>query len=108
VSVETSDLVAVILGGGGAVFIAAVIKGWQDLRSGARSHDKDTLKSLAERAERAEECERIERADCRYWESIAGRYAWQLRKAQVEPVPAEPIPPSEREPAGANGETARS
>lgn len=105
---DTANLVAVLLGGGGVAFVAAIVKAFTDLRAGARAHDKDTLKSLAERAARAEECERIERIDCRYWESVAGRYAWQLRKAGIEPVPADPVAPSEREPAGANGDTARS
>lgn len=105
---DTANLVAVLLGGGGVAFIAAIAKAWTDLRAGARSHDKDTLKSLAERAKRAEEAEELERRDCRFWESTAGRYAWQIRKLGGEPVPSEPVPPSEREPAGANGDTARS
>ena len=89
-------VLSAILGAGGATFIGAIVKAWLDVRSGARSREKDVRADLklwnTELETRARECE----LDRDFWRRLANGYYGQLLRANVNPVPADPIAPSER------------
>ncbi|WFE41964.1 hypothetical protein [Micromonospora sp. WMMD998] len=97
---KTSEVVtaviAALLGGGGLAFIQAVFSGVSSLRQGARAHERESVQDLARARDKADERANRAESDRDYWRNIAGGYAYQLRLAGVDPVPAEPVPPSTR------------
>lgn len=90
-------LVTGLLGGGGALFIAALVKGWSDLRGGARAREREAVTDLAAARDDAENRRQIAEKDRDYWRAIAGRYGYQLRQHGVNPDPEMPEAPSDRE-----------
>lgn len=90
-------VITALLGGGGAVFLGALIKGWADLRAGARARERETVTDLAAARDDAETRRSSAERDRDYWRSIAGRYGYQLRQAGVKPDPETPEPPSDKE-----------
>jgi len=92
-----SALIAAVLGGGGVAFLGAAIKGLQDLRSGVRAREREAVADLARSRDESDERARSAEADRDYWRRIANRYYGQLERLGVEPAPADPVPPSERD-----------
>ena len=89
-------IVTALLSAGGATFLGSVVKGWLTLRTGARARERETISDLGADRDRAVESERATLADARYWQRIAGKYAYQLTQAGINPDPETPEPPSER------------
>ncbi|MEU0081354.1 hypothetical protein ABZY58_25930 [Micromonospora tulbaghiae] len=89
-------VIAALLGGGGLAFIQALFSGVTSLRQGARAHERESVQDLARARDKADERAASAEADRDYWRRIAGGYAYQLTRAGVEPVPADPVPPSAR------------
>lgn len=96
-----TDLVPIVitalLGGGGAVFLGALIKGWSDLRAGARAREREAVTDLAAARDDAEHRRALAERDRDYWRAIAGRYGYQLRQAGINPDPETPEPPSDKD-----------
>ncbi|MFC5007376.1 hypothetical protein ACFPIJ_57395 [Dactylosporangium cerinum] len=92
----TQTLITALLGGGGALFIGALVKGYTSLRGGARASTREAITDIAtardDKARRRGEAER----DRDYWRAISGRYGYQLRTAGINPDPETPEAPSER------------
>jgi hypothetical protein len=82
-------LITALIGAGGATFVTSLVRGASSLRLGARARERETL---AETIRSRNESE----SDRDYWRDVAGGYRWQLRSNGIEPVPADPIQPSER------------
>lgn len=91
-----SAAVTFLLGGGLTALIGALAKGLVSLRSGARAYEREAVADLARARDEADERCRIATADGDYWHAIAGRYLFQLVKANIDPNPPDPVPPSER------------
>jgi tRNA A37 N6-isopentenylltransferase MiaA len=94
----TQTLITALLGGGGALFIGALAKGYTSLRGGARASTREAITDIA--AARDDEAKRrsAAEADRDYWRAITGRYGFQLRNAGINPDPETPEAPSERPP----------
>jgi hypothetical protein len=92
-----STLIVLVLGGGLAASFTTFIKGWITLRSGARAREHEVLANLREDLRETREELRWAEADRDYWRGTTAGAHWQLRQAGIQPKPAEPIPPSERE-----------
>lgn len=84
-----TTLITVLIGAGGATFVGALVRGWGTLRTGVRARERETLAELVRSRNEAE-------ADRDFWRDVAGGYRWQLRAAGIEPLPADPVQPSER------------
>jgi hypothetical protein len=82
-------LLTALLSGGGVGLVTAIFKGLSALRSGVRAEERDSVRDLGRER-------RAARADARYYATACATYARQLRAAGIEPVPAELVPPSER------------
>lgn len=89
-------VVAALMSAGGATFLGSLVRGWSTLKSGARARERETVQDLAKSRDDAVDRERKELADSRYWQAIAAKYGFQLRKAGINPDPENPEPPSER------------
>lgn len=89
-------LITALLGGGGALMISALVKGWSALRGGARASTREAITDIS--TARDDEAKRRSTAetDRDYWRAIAAKYGYQLRVAGVNPDPETPEPPSER------------
>jgi hypothetical protein len=102
--VSTADLatalVGALLGGGGLAFVQAIFSGLGAVRSGARARERESVEDLARARDQADERATRAERDRDYWRGVTGRYRYQLHAAGIEPDPAEPVPPSERAPAG--------
>lgn len=92
-----TTLITTLLGGGGALFLAALIKGWADLRGGARAREREAVTDLATARDDAEHRRAVAERDRDYWRAIAGRYGYQLRNAGINPDPEMPEAPSDRD-----------
>lgn len=95
-TVDIAGLVTLLLGGGAVATIGALFRGWVALRSGARAREREMIDDLGRSRDEADERARSERHDADFWRSTAAGYHWQLRRAGIEPAPAEPVPPSQR------------
>lgn len=89
-------LLSVLIGGSGVAFVTALAQGLKTLRTGARAREREAVADLALWRDEADDARRSAERDRDYWRRIAGSYAYQLRTLGVEPIPAEPVPPSER------------
>ncbi len=89
------QIITGLLGGGGALFIAALVKGWADLRGGARAREREAVNDLAKARDDADRLRSLAERDRDYWRSIAAGYGYQLRSAGIEPAPLQPEAPSD-------------
>lgn len=89
-------IISLLIGGGGVAFVTALAKGIRDLRGGARAREREAVDDLARWRDEADEGRRAAERDRDFWRGTAGSYGYQLRTLGVEPIPANPIPPSER------------
>ena len=90
--------IGLLLGGGGVAFLTTSIRGWSTIRSGAYAREREASDRLGRQLEEREEQLALRSRDADYWRNTAMRYSGQLVRAGIEPVPAEPVPPSERTP----------
>lgn len=90
-------LITGLLGGGGALFIGALFKGWADLRGGARAREREAVTDLAAARDDAEHRRAVAERDRDYWRAIAGKYGYQLRHHGLNPEPEMPEAPSDRD-----------
>ncbi|MEK8108642.1 hypothetical protein NKG94_34400 [Micromonospora sp. M12] len=91
-----TTVIAALLGGGGLAFIQALFSGVGSLRRGARAHERESVQDLARARDKADERAASAERDQDYWRRTAGGYAYQLTRGGLEPIPADPVPPSER------------
>lgn len=98
VQLDPNALVTLIVGAGGVTFLGALVKAYQDLRSGARTRDKDTVGSLREQRDEAERQRREAVDDRDYYHRTCARLMFQLERAGLEPVTGVDglVPPSQR------------
>lgn len=89
-------LISTVLGGGLAITVTALIRGWRTLRAGARAREREGIADLAKWREEADDARRECEKDRQYWHSVAARYGYQLHRAGMVPDPINPAPPSER------------
>jgi hypothetical protein len=82
-------LITALIGAGGATFVTSLVRGWGSLRLGARTRERETLAEMIRSRNESEN-------DRDYWRDVAGGYRWQLRSNGIEPIPPDPIQPSER------------
>lgn len=88
-------IIPYIVGGGGVALVGALIKGWQSIRAGALSLERDAVASLAKRRQEAEHDLGVTIRDRDFWRLVSARYAAQLLRGGLEPSPRDPVPPSE-------------
>lgn len=86
---DLPPLVTMLLSAGGATFLVTMVNSLVTLRAGARARERDIRQEALDN-------ERLARADARFWESVAGRYAFQLTEKGLIPDPEDPVPPSAR------------
>lgn len=110
---DTTTLIAIVFGGGGlAAFLVALFNGLRDIRGGSRARIRDVMDDLSRNADNAEK--RADEAETRtrqvrneyeerlnnsrrqlneaenardLWRMAAARYAMQLMKANIDPIP---------------------
>ena len=91
-----TTVIGLLLGGGGAMFLTTSIRGWSTIRSGAYAREREASDRLGTQLRESEERVAIVARDRDHWRNVAMRYSGQLVRAGIEPVPSDPIPPSER------------
>ncbi len=89
-------LVTLLLGGGGLAFIQALFRGIGSLRGGARALERESVNDLARSRDASDERAEWAEADRDFWRDVAGRWRYQLVSHNIEPAPADPVPPSAR------------
>lgn len=96
-------IISLVLGAGGVALIRTLLNGVSTLKKGAIAREREAVDAVgrarddADRGrDAAEKRSRLDARDRDYWHRIAAGYAAQLIRAGYEPMPAEPIPPSER------------
>lgn len=90
-----TTLFAFITTGGLAALVGTIIKAVRARREGVRAFEREAISDLGRDR-------RVARLDARFWAGVAGSYARQLRAADIEPEPPNPVPPSERNGNGAD------
>lgn len=90
----TRTLVTFLTGGSFIALVTGIIRSVRTVRTGALSSTRAVVKSLVEARNEAEEREDFQRRRADYWQSIAGRYGYQLRQAGITPNPEKPRPPA--------------
>lgn len=95
-----TTIITVLLSAGGATFFANLVRGWGTIKSGARAREREAVDDLARWRDELDERARNAEADRDFWRNVAARYSGQLARAGIEPVPADPVPPTERAPRG--------
>lgn len=91
-----NTLIGALLGSSGVAFVGALVKGWLSVRKGARAFEREAVADIARRRDELDDRLRQSEADRDYWRRVANRYYGQLERLGVEPIPADPVPPSER------------
>jgi ABC-type transporter Mla subunit MlaD len=88
------QLVTLLTGGGAAALVGLLIRSIRTMRAGARASIRDVVKDLSAARNAADDRAREAEADLRYFQWLAGGYAYQLRDHGIAPDPATPTPPS--------------
>ena len=91
-----TTVIGLLLGGGGVAFLTTVIRGWSTIRSGAHAREREAIDDLGRMRDDLDERLRWAERDRDYWRQVAARYSGQLARAGIDPVPPDPVPPSER------------
>jgi hypothetical protein len=89
-------LVTLLLGSGGLAFLQAIFRGVGSLRGGARAREREAVNDLARARDAADERAEWAEADRDFWHATAARWRYQLTSKGIEPIPADPVPPSAR------------
>lgn len=95
-NLDVTTVVSLLLGGGAVATLTAGFKGISALRSGARAREREAVDDLGKWRDEADRARRLAERDRDFWRNVAARYAGQLARAGIDPVPADPVPPSER------------
>lgn len=98
--IDLATIVGILLSAGGGAFVLAIIKGVQDLRSGARTGQREVVQDLMAWRDDIEAKLRLSEKDRDWWRDLAARRGHQLRQQGLEPAEPDPVPPSERPPRG--------
>lgn len=93
---DLSTVLAVIIGAGGATFIGAVVRAWLDLRAGSQARERDVKTDLKSWNDELEHRAREAELDRDYWRRIANGYYGQLVRNGLDPIPSDPVAPSDR------------
>lgn len=91
-----TTVIGLLLGTGGVAFFTTVIRGWSSIRSGAHAREREAIDDLGRMRDDLDQRLRIADRDRDYWRWVAMRYGGQLVRHGFDPVPADPVPPSER------------
>lgn len=95
-SIDLGTAVGLLLSAGGGAFIAAVAKGWSDMRSGARAGQREVVQDLMSWRDDLEDKLRRCEADRDFWRDTAATRGHQIRSLGAAPTIEHPTPPSER------------
>lgn len=95
-----SDILTLLLGGGALATIAAVFKGVQALREGARSREKDLVGDLEDWRSKANRARELAEAQRDYWREKAADYRFILRDTYGHKLPPENPPTAANQYAG--------
>lgn len=93
-----STVIGLLLGGGGVAFLTTFIRGWSTIRSGAHAREREAIDDLGRHRDDLDRRLRLAERDRDFWRLVSARYTGQLVRAGIEPSPADPVAPSEREP----------
>lgn len=88
-------VITLLLGTGGVAFLTTVIRGWSTIRSGAHAREREAIDDLGRHRDDLDRRLRQAERDRDFWRLTAYRYAGQLVRAGIDPIPADPVPPSE-------------
>lgn len=83
-------IIGSLLTTGGLAFVTNFFRGFGSIRTGVRAREKEAVDDLGDARRNAER-------DRDYWRTTAHRYIGQLVRAGIEPDPADPVAPSERD-----------
>lgn len=97
-NLDLTTVIVALLGGGGVALVATAFRGVSTLRTGARAREREAIDDLGDDRKAERTMRRQAERDRDYWNRIAMMYAGQLERAGIPPIPAEPVPPSERLP----------
>lgn len=89
---DAGQLLTLLLGGGGVAFITALFQGLKNLRAGARAHEKEAVKDLADARATAEDNLEYALAELSWWRRWAGMLEYVLARAGQEPPPRPKYP----------------
>lgn len=89
---NVSDILTLVLGGGLVATIAAIFKGVQALREGARAKEKDLVVDLEDWRSKANQAREIAEAQRDYWREKAADYRFILRDLYGHSLPPENPP----------------
>lgn len=87
-----SDILTLLLGGGAVATVAAIFKGVQALREGARSREKDLVGDLEDWRAKANAARELAEAQRDYWREKAADYRFMLRDQFGVQLPPEHPP----------------
>lgn len=91
---NVSDILTLVLGGGLVATIAAIFKGVQALREGARAKEKDLVGDLEDWRFKANQARELAEAQRDYWREKAADYRFMLRDTYGVQLPPERPPTS--------------
>lgn len=91
---NVSDILTLLLGGGAVATVAAIFKGVQALREGARSREKDLVGDLEDWRSKANRARELAEAQRDYWRDKAAEYRFILRDEYGHKLPPENPPTS--------------
>lgn len=89
----TQTLVTFLTGGGLLALIAAVVRSWRTVRTGALASTRAVVKDLVEARNEAEARQDVADRRSVFWQDVAMRYRRQLVTAGITPDPKDPKPP---------------
>jgi hypothetical protein len=95
-TVDLGTIVGLLLSAGGGAFVVALVKGFGDMKAGARAGQREVVKDLMEWRDDLERKLRDSAADSDFWRDLAAQRGAQLREAGIPPASTEPVPPSQR------------
>jgi len=94
---DISPLLSVLLSGGTAGTVWAIIQGFKTLRDGARTRTKEVMSDLERYRDEQEARANREARDAAYWRQSFWTLYRQVVLLGKEPAIEKPVPPSERE-----------
>jgi len=89
---DAGQLLTLLLGGGGVAFVTAVFQGYRSLRAGARAHEKEAVKDIADARAAAEDSLEYSRLELSWWQRWAGMLEYALARNGIEQPPRPPYP----------------
>lgn len=93
---NAADWIPLVLSSGAGAFALAIFQGWRDARQGARQGQRETVDDLIRWRDDLDRRRQAAESDRDYWRDLCAQRGNQLRRAGIEPVEPDPVPPSER------------